>query len=71
MGYEAAIWTALASNFPDQVGEPFSVTAALQYLEKLEQRDATTFASALKYIRTAPPEVETSVREAVARRWAV
>ena len=67
-GYEAAIWTALASNFKEY-GEPFSVTAALGYLEKLEARDAARFANALSYIRNAPPEVETSVRDAVVRRW--
>ena len=34
-GYDAAIWTALASNFdePDKGGELFSVSAAIQYLE--------------------------------------
>jgi hypothetical protein len=67
-GYDAAIWTALASNFA-KFGEPFSTTAAIAYLEKLEARDAAKFASALDYIRNAPPEVETSVRDEVARRW--
>lgn len=70
-GYDAAIWTALASNFaePGKGGEPFSVTAALRYLEQLEERDRGAFASALDYIRNAPPEVDTPVREEVVRRW--
>ncbi|RBP05151.1 hypothetical protein DFR50_13640 [Roseiarcus fermentans] len=68
-GYDAAIWTALASNFDDRVGEPFSITAAIAYLEKLERQDAETFAAALAYIRNAPPEVDTAVRGEVARRW--
>jgi len=70
-GYAAAIRTALTSNFgePDKGGEPFSVTAALRYLETLEREDAAKFARALAYIRNAPPEVETPVREEVARRW--
>ncbi len=70
-GYDAAIWTALKSNFADwgKGGEPFSVTAALQYLEALEKEDAAKFAQAHAYIRNAPPEVETPVRDEVARRW--
>ena len=40
-GYDAAIWSALAGNFGDwgKGGEPFSVSAALQYLEALERDD--------------------------------
>ena len=70
-GYDAAIWTALKSNFADwgKGGEPFSVTAALQYLEALEGEEPAKFAHALAYIRAAPPEVETPVREEVAKRW--
>jgi hypothetical protein len=70
-GCDAAIWTALASNFrePDKGGEPFSVTAAIRYLEKLESRDAVSFSRALAYIRNAPPEVQTPVRHEVNKRW--
>jgi hypothetical protein len=70
-GYDAAIWTALESNFdePDKGGEPFSVSAAIQYLETLEDQDPAKFARALTYIRKAPPEVETPVRDEVAQRW--
>jgi hypothetical protein len=71
LGYDAAIWTALTSNFDDwgKGGEPFSVSAALQYLETLEDEDPAKFAQALAYIQKAPPEVETPVREEVAKRW--
>jgi hypothetical protein len=67
-GYDAAIWTALASNFDEQrkVGEPFSVEAALRYLGSL---DASAFDGALNYIRQAPPEIQTPVRAAVSARW--
>jgi hypothetical protein len=70
-GYDAAVWTALASNFdePGKGGEPFSVTAAISYLETLEGRDAAAFASALAYIRNAPSQVQTPVRDKVAKRW--
>jgi hypothetical protein len=71
LGYDAAIWTALASNFDDwgKGGEPFSVSAAMQYLEALEGEDPARFARALEYIRKAPGEVETPVRDEVAKRW--
>jgi len=70
-GCDAAVWTALASNFDefDRAGEPFSVTAAIRYLETLEAGDAGRFATALAYIRNAPAEIETPVRDAVAKRW--
>jgi hypothetical protein len=69
-GYDAAIWTALKSNFDEwgKAGEAFSVTAAIRYLETLEAEEAK-FARALAYIRGAPPEVETPVRDEVAKRW--
>ena len=71
LGYDAAIWTALASNFDDwgKGGEPFSVSAAMQYLETLEGEDPARFARALEYIRKAPGEVETPVRDEVTKRW--
>ena len=67
-GFDAAIWTALASNFhePDKAGEPFSVEAAIRYLKAL---DAPKLDAALGYIRSAPPEVQTPVRAAVNARW--
>lgn len=68
-GYDTATWTALASNFEEQGGEPFSVTAAIRYLEGLETRDGAAFARAVDYIRKAPIEVETPVRDEVNKRW--
>jgi hypothetical protein len=70
-GYDAAIWTALESNFQrrSKGGEAFSVTAAIRYLEALEVEDAAKFETALSYIRKAPPEVQTPVRDEVAKRW--
>jgi hypothetical protein len=69
-GYDAAIWTALASNFGEKgkAREPFSVDAALRYLSLL---DASAFDGALNYIRLAPPEVQTPVRAAVSARWPI
>jgi hypothetical protein len=52
-GYDAAIWTALASNFheSDKANASFSVEAAVRYLER---RDALTLDAALTYIQQAP-----------------
>ena len=65
-GYDAAIWTALDSNFRDQTGESFSVEAAVRYLAAQHQ---STLHKALSYIRRAPDEVQTPVRAAVNVRW--
>ena len=67
-GFDAAIWTALATNFhePSKAAEPFSVKTAICYLETL---DAQKLSVALGYIRSAPPEVQTPVRAAVNARW--
>ena len=67
-GFDAAIWTALASNFDgaDKAGEPFSVEAAIRYLKRLNE---ARLGAALGYIRSAPPEVQTPVRAAVNARW--
>ena len=66
--YDATVWTALVSNFhqSDKANEPFSIEAAIRYLNttKVEAR-----ASSLEYIRNAPPEVQTPVREAIRRWW--
>jgi hypothetical protein len=63
---DAAIWTALGSNFAEKTRKPFSVDAAIRYLETRgdKMRDA-----GLAYIRQAPREVQTPLREAVKFRW--
>jgi len=68
-GYDAAIWTALDSQFEKHTGEPFSVNAAMRFLEGLQQTDAPAFARALDYIRRAPAATQTPVRDAVAAQW--
>jgi hypothetical protein len=65
-GLDAAIWAALGSNFAEKASEPFSVEAAIRYLET---RNGKMLDDALTYIRRAPPEVQTQVREAVNIRW--
>jgi hypothetical protein len=68
-GYDAAIWTALDSHFERETGEPFSVNAAMRFLEALEQNDPPAFARALEYIRRAPAATQTPVRDAVNAAW--
>ncbi|EAQ26828.1 hypothetical protein [Roseovarius sp. 217] len=67
-GHDAVIWTALASNFHEdgKAGKPFTVDAAMEYLDGLDKSDLAT---ALHYVWNAPPEVETPVRAAVNDRW--
>jgi hypothetical protein len=68
-GYDAAIWTALDSHFESRTQEPFSVNAAMRFLENLEQQEPEAFERALDYIRRAPPATQTPVRDATAARW--
>jgi hypothetical protein len=65
-GFDAAIWTALGSNFEEKTSDLFSVKAAIRYLEG---RNEKTLEAALRYIRQAPSEIRTPVREAVNIRW--
>lgn len=65
-GFDAAIWAALGSNFAEKASAPFSAAAAIRYLE---MRSRDTLDGALNYIRQAPPEVQTPVRDAVNVRW--
>lgn len=68
-GYDAVIWTALDSHFERQTREPFSVNAAMRYLEGIEQSDPEAFARALEYIRRAPAATQTPVRDATHAQW--
>lgn len=60
--FDAALWTALPPNFAEKTGSPFSPEAALAYLQRLHddmQREA------IRYIREAPAEIATPLREVV------
>ena len=60
--FEAVVWTDLRSNFRSTLQQPFSVQAALRYLDGL-QPDARL--KAIEYLRRAPAFVHTPVRDAV------
>jgi hypothetical protein len=56
------IWTAIGPRFVERTGIPFSVDAAIHYLQSLAEPTKTM---ALGYIRNAPAEVVTPVRAKV------
>ncbi len=58
--FDAVVWTAIGPRFREKTGEPFSVDAAVRYLGRLPEQ---TKALALDYIRNAPADVVTPVRE--------
>lgn len=58
--FDAAIWTALAPNFCEKMEEPFSVEAALRYIDTLPEAER---AVATEYITKAPEEVTTPFRK--------
>ncbi len=62
-GTKAVVWTDLASNFEEKVGEPFSAIAAMNYLKDL---DRAVRAKAIDYIRQAPPFIMTPLRATLA-----
>ena len=64
--FDAVVWTALESNCAKVQKEPFSVHAALTFLEELSQKSQK---EALNYFRSAPDLTQTRLRQAVAERW--
>lgn len=62
-GFDAVVWTAIGPGFRAKTGLPFSVSAAVDYLEGLREPKRTL---ALAYMRKAPPGVLTPVRQKVA-----
>ena len=58
--FDAVVWTALPSNYLDQHRHKFTVAHAASYLQALP---AAPRDNALDYIRKAPPEVITPLRQ--------
>ena|SRR5258706_14198105 len=65
VGFDAAVWTALGSNFQEKQNAPFSVTAAMAYLTQLSGAPRR---AASEYLERAPNEVDTPLRRAFAAR---
>jgi hypothetical protein len=59
---DIVVWTALSSNFDDQVQKPFSVQEAITYLKQLP---AAGKAKAAEYIWCAPKFIRTPLRSAI------
>jgi hypothetical protein len=60
-GLDGAVWTDLQSNFLEKSGEPFSVDAAIRYLNCLKGQSRT---QALEYLERASAFVCTPLRDA-------
>lgn len=58
-GFDAVVWTDLQSNFPEKTGKPFSVDAAISYLQGLSENGRR---AASDYINHAPDFVDTPLR---------
>jgi hypothetical protein len=56
---DAVVWTDLQSNFPEKTGKPFSVDAAMAYLQGLTEEGRR---AAFDYISNAPDFVDTPLR---------
>jgi hypothetical protein len=72
---DAAVWTNLRSNWRDKTCQGFNVENAVRYLEEVEHRQQEA-AELLKrvrgYVRNAPEQIQTQVRERIRQRtgWA-
>ena len=62
--FEGVVWTGLQPNFEERTGTPFSVDAAITYLEALP---SPARACAFEYIDNAPTQISTPLRRALAR----
>ena len=62
-GWAGAVWTGLASNFEDHLGEAFSVPRAICYLQTLT---GDSLDEAVRYIESAPAATDTPLRRALA-----
>jgi len=72
---DAAVWTNLRSNWHDKRCQEFNVEAAVRYLEQLEQhqQEAVELLKRTRdYVRNAPEQIQTKVRERIRERtgWA-
>jgi len=62
--YDAAVWTALPSQFKDQTKMEFTVENAIIYLGSLPKSAKN---NAIDYLKNAPEEIATPVRKEIER----
>ncbi len=60
--FDVVIWTGLPGNFQKEVGEPFSVDAAIRHIQGLPP---AVKAQAAEYVWRAPEFVQTPLRAAL------
>ncbi|HTU69563.1 MAG TPA: hypothetical protein VMF11_04505 [Candidatus Baltobacteraceae bacterium] len=60
---DAVIWTALETNWNEIRRAPFSCDDAVRYLEELRGSDEAAYRRAAEYIRNAPAQTQTPLRE--------
>ena len=68
---EAAVWTALSSNWEKVRGRGFSPDDAVRYLSELERnRDEgePRYGRACEYVRNTPDQIQTDVRKMLQAR---
>jgi hypothetical protein len=63
-GLEAVIWTDLSSNFESKTGMPFSDDNTIAYLRSLM---CESLEKAEEYVRKAPRQIRTTIRERIER----
>jgi|GEM_PF-173074 len=63
-GLEAVVWTDLSSNFEDKTGMPLNEDNAVAYLRSL---GGESLEKAEEYVRRAPSQVKTKIRERIER----
>jgi hypothetical protein len=61
---DAVIWTALPANFEERAGRALSLDAAISYLDQLSGEARRR---AEQYVRRAPPQVRTEIRQGLER----
>ncbi|MEM8688129.1 MAG: hypothetical protein AAGF81_12410 [Pseudomonadota bacterium] len=68
-GFAGAVWTDLPGNFHEETGTPYSLAAALDYLQTLE---GLSLLEAKRYIELAPEETMTALRKKLSEQawWA-
>ena len=62
---DAVVWTDLPSDFKEKIGDDFTEENVIRYLENLE---GDIKKKAEEYIRKAPVQVKTKMREIIERR---
>ncbi len=64
-GLDAAVWTNLAGNFAEKTGQPFTSEHVIRYLLSLPSRERR---AAEEYIRRAPLQTQTPLRQIIEQR---